>query len=636
MYSDEYNNEEMSEEYSRENNQSNSGGKTKLLVVIAGIVLVVIIIIFLVSKNGNSTQQTPVTPNLFISSQKENLSINNNIMLSASVTNFQNAILTWASSNPDVATVDQNGLVQGVSYGTAIITATYLHTDNMPYSVSCEVTVAEGNPNIPITDVRFQEGEIMISVGSVYNLPVIIEPSDGYRTNVSYTSSNNQIVSVDNEGKIKANSVGKAIVSLDFNGKYKDDINVNVVQEAVFPQVFIPVTNIEFTDKLLKLKVGEIEQLKYQVTPQDALTSYLKWASSNESVATVSNGIVSALSPGTTNITLTSLDGVTSGIMTLEVVEAVVYATGITATPTIIDLKIGEVSRIVANVTPADATDKTVSYSSNNPSIASVDANGLVTAISEGNAVITLTATGIEEGANPVTTTIVVNVSKNSSSSGGGGSSIKVKEIIPSSQTLSVEVNKTANITATIKPSNATNKKISCISSDESILKVSSSGSTCTVKGIKEGTVTVTLKAKDGSNKEATTTVTVKNEDNPVVDESGDDDRICIEISDYQKTVIGLVESCEAKTQTDTSLSYVECSTNNRTGYYYKLTYGDSTYIQKPEVYSQNTMTPKQKCATKATDELGLSSGEYKCESLKKEGLYLKTVYERSCVKYSE
>ena len=614
MYSDEFNNEEISENYGYNNEESfdntngdsNGSNKKKLFIVIAGIVLVIIIVIFLMLKNGNNGPKTPLVPNLIISSQRENLSIGNNIHLSAMVTNFQNAIVTWTSSNPEVATVEQNGLVTGVDYGTSVITATYLHTDGVPYTISCEVVVAEGNPNVSITDVRYQDGEIMISVGSEYNLPVIIEPSDGYITDVNYTSSNSDVVSVSDKGKIKALSPGKSVISLDFNnGQFKDEININVVKENVFTQVFIPVKSIEFTDKLLKIKLGENQKLNYQINPQNALTSYLKWQSSDESVATVKNGIVTALSEGTTDIMLTSLDGV-SAIMTVEVSKNYIPVTGITTNFPSIELKVGLTSQIVANVTPTDATNKNVLYSSSDPSVASVDANGLVTANSKGTAIITLTAEGIEEGKASITTNIVVTVTSSSSGGSPGGSSggnssscknglyaspssismvkdkeatinlsfgetgdkvvrcyssntdivrvpgrtentctikgvakgkatvtvvseknncvsvsvsisdtdVKVTEIKPLSSSITVKKGNRSSISPTILPSDATNKTISCSSSNTTVATTSVSGSTCIVYGQKVGTATITIKAQDGSSKSASVSVTVNDSSN--------------------------------------------------------------------------------------------------------------------------
>lgn len=537
MFSDDYNNEEVNEEYSEDNSQFedtiSNQNKKKLWIVVIGIVLVIILIIFLVIKNNGNSNPIPVIPNLLISSHRENLSISNNIQLSASVTNFQNTILTWTSSNPLVATVDQNGLVSGVGYGTTIITATYLHTDNMPYSVSCEVVVAEGNPNVKITNVRFQEGEILISVGSEYDLPVIIEPSDGYRTNVSYTSSNEGIVTVDSQGGIKAIDVGEAVISLDFNnGQYKDEINVNVTNESVFTQVFIPVTNIEFTDKLLKLKVDETKQLNYQILPQEALTSYLRWESSNEEVAIVNNGIVTALAEGTTDITLTSLDGF-SEIMTVEVVDANVYVTGMSVNPPTIDLKVGDNSQIVANVIPVESTNKAISYLSSDPSIASVDANGLVTANSKGTVIIKLTAEGIKEGSTQVTTNVLVNVTEKDSggSSGGGGSSGSGSST--SSLTLSLtSVELSPNATSTISVKTEDVIITSATSSDTKIVSVvTCTKDTCTIKAISTGSAKITISGKNSSGKTYTGTVSVKVGNNSNSDDNDSTDNGSLSLS---------------------------------------------------------------------------------------------------------
>lgn len=567
MYSENeenYNNEngeEISQEYSNENTNSNS--KMKLGIVIALVVLVVIIIgfIFLKGKNGDDGPNV-VPPNLIISSTSEVLAINNNVPLKAAVTNFQNAILEWTSSNPEVATVDNYGTVKAVGYGKATITVTYLHTDNVPYTATCEVTVADGNPNVPITNVSFQKGEVMIGVGNEFYLPVIIEPTNGYVTNVKYETSDENIVTVDNTGKIKAIKEGKAKISLNYNeGLFLAQINVNVVNGDVVPQIFIPVESIKFKDKLLKLDVGKTQQIDYEILPQDALTSYLTWESADPTIATVSNGIITALKAGTTEITLTSIDGA-NDTMTLEVVENNIPVEEIKPVgSTTINLTIGQTSVITTTITPDNATNKKLEYTSNNTKVATVDENGKVTAVANGIAYINVKALGgvddgkennnyVNKDTNTNTNTgssaegnivgdsmfssdrftavkiptgtklsyyVAVVVGNISSGSGSGGNSGVSSGSSSGSGKLSlnseyiIEKDKVTSIKPTLPEGYSLSSCSVSLATVASVSYVTGKDGKCNVKGASVGSTTLTIVAKNGSGNSisGTTKITV-------------------------------------------------------------------------------------------------------------------------------
>ena len=253
MYSDEtYENEEIEE---RNVNNNNSGGFGKIIWIVLAIIVIVVIIMFFILKKDEKEPNIPVLPSVTMTTDTQNVSLNYSVRLLALISNAPTGgVLIWTSSDNNVATVDGNGVVSGINFGTATITATYTHTNGQVYYDDCVVTVSKGNQNVPISSVNFQEGEVLISIGDTFNLPVIINPSDGYVTNVKYESTNPQVLEVDQNGKITAKNEGTATVSLDYNdGHFKDQIVVNVVKERVSPQVFIPATSITFKDKLLTL-----------------------------------------------------------------------------------------------------------------------------------------------------------------------------------------------------------------------------------------------------------------------------------------------------------------------------------------------------------------------------------------------
>lgn len=420
MYNDDdFKDEEENESSQSENKILDFYEANKKLIWILGGIIIFILIASLFMGGGNNTPQTPVELDLVISSYNEKLSINNSVQLFASVDGDENAIFNWSSSNPNVATVSNVAnnnavVVTGTSYGTSIITVTYTK-DGKLYSEKCEIVVAEGNPNLSITQVSFPNGELMISVGDTYELPIIVTPSEGYKKSVSFVSYNKDIVSVDEDGMIKALKAGKAKVKVTVNNEFTSEINIHVLDKKVLAQIVVNPTKLELLDNLLKIEVGESVELEYDFQPLDTTLSSLVWKSSDETIAKVVNGVVTGEKVGKADITLTSLNGIAS-IMTVEVVPNTIPVESVQIlSETNITLNVGGVSNIVANVTPADATNKKITYSSSNPGIVMVDDNGNIKAVGVGNAKITLTSVDGNK-------TAIVNVVVNSNSSSGTSS----------------------------------------------------------------------------------------------------------------------------------------------------------------------------------------------------------------------
>ena len=141
----------------------------------------------------------------------------------------------------------------------------------------------------------------------------------------------------------------------------------------------------------LNLKEGESETLTATVNPDDATDKTVTWSTSDESIATVDqNGRVTAVKEGTATITAKS--GEKSATCRVTVSKNVVAVTSVTLNKTELTLKEGESETLTATVKPDDATDKTVTWSTSDASIATVDQNGKVTAVKEGTATITAKA----------------------------------------------------------------------------------------------------------------------------------------------------------------------------------------------------------------------------------------------------
>ena len=232
---------------------------------------------------------------------------------------------------------------------------------------------------------------------------------------------------------------------------------------------------------------GDSQSLTATVMPEDATDKSVTWSSDNTSVADVtSSGVITAKSPGTATITVKTNDGGKTAKCYVDVKAKVIPVAGISLNSSSTTLNVGQTQTLTATVTPSNATDKTVSWSSSDATIAYVDSYGTVRAISAGTA--TITATAGEVSAECIVTVVVPATSV----------SLNKTELI-------LEKDKSETLTATVSPSNATDKTVTWQSSNTSVATVDQNGK---VTAVDAGSTVITVTTKDGS-KTATCKVTV-------------------------------------------------------------------------------------------------------------------------------
>ena len=267
----------------------------------------------------------------------------------------------------------------------------------------------------------------------------------------------------------------------------QETVSVSVRQDR-HQVVVIPVESISLSSSELTLETGSSATLTYTIRPSDATNQNVNWHSNNESCITVSNGVVTALAVGSARITVTTEDGGKTATCNVTVQEKKIPVTGVSLDKTSLTLAKGEKHTLSVNVTPADASNKKVNWSSSNESVANVSSMGEVTAVSVGTATITATT---EDGEKTATCTVTVV--------------IPVESVSLNKTSLIMNVDEKQTLSATVKPSDATNQNISWSSSNESVATVNSSGE---VTARTPGSATITVTTEDGS-KTATCNVTV-------------------------------------------------------------------------------------------------------------------------------
>ena len=283
--------------------------------------------------------------------------------------------VTWSSSDASVATV-LNGSVVAVKAGTATITASV-----EAFKATCSVTVTD--PVINVTGVAVEPASAAIEEEETVQLKATVSPANATNSTVSWSSADNKIATVSSDGLVTGVAEGSTKITASAGGM-SGTCTITVSKKIIYA------TSITLDKTELELTEGESATLAATVAPENVTDPTVRWASSDEAVATVDGGVVTAVSPGTATVTATC--GSVSAECAITVLKKVIPVSGITLDKTVLELAEGESADLTATVAPEDATDKTVTWSSSNEAVATVSADGLVKAVAGGEATITAAA----------------------------------------------------------------------------------------------------------------------------------------------------------------------------------------------------------------------------------------------------
>ncbi|MBN1597504.1 MAG: Ig-like domain-containing protein [Bacteroidales bacterium] len=310
--------------------------------------------------------------------------------------NATNQNVIWSSSNTIVATINDSGLLTSNAVGSATITVT---TEDGEYTALCVISVTSST--IPVTGVSISPINVNMNIGGTQQMIVHLTPSNATNQNLSWSSSDSEIASVNSNGLVTANAEGETSITVTTeDGGYTASGNV-----TVSPPI-IPVTGINISPTTASLTVDSTQQFSVNIYPENATNQNVSWSSNNSFVASVtSNGLVAAISEGMCTINVTSQDGGYTDNCYVTVTPAFIPVTGINVSPNSTDLIVGNTQQLTASVYPQNATNQNIFWSSSNTSVASVNSAGLVTAIAEGYATITVTA---QDGGYSATCYIVI------------------------------------------------------------------------------------------------------------------------------------------------------------------------------------------------------------------------------------
>lgn len=360
---------------------------------------------------------------------------------------------------------------------------------------------------IPVTALSLNQTSATLGLNETLTLTASASPVYASDNTVTWTSSAPGVASVsggpatkavsDPTTVVTARSAGTAIITATAN----DGSGVTARCTVTVKQ---PVTGIELNQTTAALAVNGTLTLSATVKPDNAYDKTVTWSSNNQSVATVNNGVVTAVGIGNATITATANDG--SGVTATCTVTVSQPVTSIELNQTSLELEVGPAAvntsaTLSATVLPDTATDKSLIWESSNPDVVTVSAGPATKSVS--GTTVTVTAVGVGEA--------TITATANDGSGVKKTCTVTVKnafvnvESITLPATASVGINRTITLTPTILPENATDKTVTWESSNTGIATVSNG----VVTGKAQGTATITVRANDGSGRYATCTVTV-------------------------------------------------------------------------------------------------------------------------------
>lgn len=407
-----------------------------------------------------------------------NLNVGKTAALTATVTpaSAQNKKVIWTSSNPDIAYVGTNGVVTARAIGAAIITA---KAEDGGFTAFCTVLVS----NVSVIGVVLDKSYASVDVNSAFVLTAKVLPDAAGNKQVTWMSDNTNIIVVDQNGIVYGKSAGTAIITVKtVEGGYTDTCKVTVNST----NGYIPVTGISLDKKDIKLDLNRAVVITAKVNPSNATNKNVIWSSSNSNIASVDKyGIVTGKSEGVAIITATAVDKNLSAACIVRVNSPkgnIVPVTGIKLNKNALIMKMGVNERLIAVVSPINATNKNVIWESDDSSVVSVDQKGMLTALKPGLATITVRT---EDRNYTASCTVVVEYR----------AELGIDKIRINKEVLVLKEKQSYTLKAIITPGTGRTSDIVWKSSDPKVAYIDGNGK---VYAKDEGFAVITVSTKDG------------------------------------------------------------------------------------------------------------------------------------------
>ncbi|MBL0938728.1 MAG: Ig-like domain-containing protein [Gemmatimonadaceae bacterium] len=427
------------------------------------------------TKRATSSITVRVPPQVSVSPATMALDLHQTVDIVATVVagaGVSNAV-TWRSSNASIASVNANGRVTAVGFGTTLVTA--VSVADTTRRASATITVVPR-----VQSVSLSPSSLSVSPGASATLTATVSADPGANTSVFWRSNNTAIASVSSSGVVTGMANGTTTVTA-----------LSMIDTTKRATATVEVVNgvvVNLTPASVTLNVNEQHVLAVSVQADAGQSTAVTWRSSAPSIATVSgNGTVTALAVGTAVISAVSVqDTLRRASSTITVAPRVL---GVSLNTTSATLTTGETEQFSASVSADPGANTSVIWRSSQPAIASVSSNGLVTAMSAGSVTITAVSVGdtTRRASASVTVLSPVGVS-----------------VSPSSATMALNDQRT--LVASVQASGGQSTAVTWRTSNASVATVSSGG-VVTATGF--GSASITAVSVADTTRRASAAITV-------------------------------------------------------------------------------------------------------------------------------
>lgn len=399
------------------------------------------------------------------------------VLLEAYVTN-RTIPVVWTSDKPGVASV-VDGLVTGLSEGGPVTITASQTINGVVKSATCIVNVQQS-----VNKITIDPAEVSLNISEKATLSATIEPAGLNNVSLKWMSSNESIVKVENAYDLSATIQGLAGGTAVITAINEENVVVGYCRVTVKEKV----TGITLSQTSVTTSLAtKTYQLSATVSPSTATNKKINWSTTNSKVATVdSNGLVTLVSGGTASIIATSDDN--PAVTAICNITVEISAASLKLDETSKVLYVGDSYRLGYTVTPTNAANKDIKWSSSSTSVVSVDSSGLLKATGVGQAIITAKTA---DGTLSATCTITVKQKAE-------GISLDVTD-------LELYVNQEYELEVTVTPAGSNDYTLTWESSNTSVATVDEKGK---ITAVGEGKTTITVKTSTG--KVAYCNVTVK------------------------------------------------------------------------------------------------------------------------------
>ena len=350
---------------------------------------------------------------------------------------------------------------------------------------------------VAVESVSLDKTEAVLKEKETVKLNATVLPENADNKNVHFTSDNDAVATVDDNGLVTALSSGEAIITvITEDGKKTAQCKITVEKEI------IQLKTITITNAPAELEKGAQVQLGIKYIPDNTTQSKsVEWKTSDASVAVVSStGLVTAKKTGT--VTITAVSKADSSIQSKVTIKVLSHITDVTVTGPSGTLYTDTKYKFTAKITPDDTTDnRTVIWSVSDSNIAQIAKDGTLSFKKAGtvDVIATVKATSSNTVIKKLTVTGVKRV-------------INVSSVALDKTTVNLKKGETVKLNATVAPADADNKEVTYTSSNSAVAKVDNTG---LVTALSSGEAVITVTTKDGS-KTASCKVTVAKETEPL------------------------------------------------------------------------------------------------------------------------